>query len=303
MQNDKPPFLIGHIAALLRWFELLLFTISAPVLMAATAIAAIDILTGGALLANNPGMLFAFGVALAIGIDVLLPAACERVREAWEHKRWGTLLLWATIALWTGYVIFTALQVFSIEQAQHVSEQQALLMIGISPEQFHFNRDLLTVVLLGLSGFARVHQRPIGRKEERDQLEKELELEPLRQRLEAVKAQRLVGAVHAGKAVIAAAKATPATTVTVTPDPDPDPEPPTPAGPGPSRKRSRRDIGRSVEETERLKDRIRPHVLAMSADGQSFVQIAERLSTPAQPVTSFMVQQIVKREKIQKGVA
>lgn len=154
--SHRPPFLIGGIADLLRWFELLIFTISAPVLTVATVIAVVDLLTGGRLLASQPNLVFAFGVALAIGIDSQLPAACERVRDAWESKRVLALLLWAVIALWTGAVIYTALRVFSIEQAQHVSETEALALIGIDPNLFSSQRDLLAVVLLGLSGFARV---------------------------------------------------------------------------------------------------------------------------------------------------
>lgn len=288
MQSEKQPFLIGWIAAFLRWVELLLFTISAPVLMAAACIAAVDILTGGALLASHPEFLIVFGVALAVGMDALLPAAWERVREAWAQKQWGTLVLWVVIGIWTGAVMFTALQVFGIEQAQHVTEEQALLMAGISPEQFQLTRNLLTIVLGGLSGFARVHQRPVGRAEERAYLEKELELEPLRQQLEGVKGKRLVGAVQTGKAVLAAARNTSTT---------PEPEPPAPAPDKPSGKRSqRRDIGRTVQETHALKERIAPKVVAMSAAGHPHQIIADMLG-----VTKFMVQQIIKEDKLAKG--
>src|SRR5258708_22688412 len=126
--THRPPFLIGGIADLLRWWELMIFTVSAPVLSVATVIAVVDLLTGGGLLATQPNLVFAFGVALAIGIDSQLPAACERVRDVWEAqpKRLLTLLLWVVIAAWTGTVIFTALRAFSIEQAQHVSETAAL---------------------------------------------------------------------------------------------------------------------------------------------------------------------------------
>lgn len=208
--QHKPPFLIGPIADLLRWFELLIFTISAPVLTVATVIAVVDLLTGGRLLATQPRLVFAFGVALAVGIDSQLPAACERVRDAWESKRFFTLILWAVIALWTGFVIYTALRVFSIEQAQHVSETDALAIIGIDPALFASQRDLLAVVLLGLSGFARVKARAVSRAEEREQLQRELELEPMRQQLEAIKAQRVVNAAATGRAAVEALRSAPA---------------------------------------------------------------------------------------------
>lgn len=257
-QTYKPPLLIGGIADLLRWCELLIFTVSAPVLSLATVIAVVDLLTGGKLLSSQPNLVFAFGVALAIGIDSQLPAACERVRDAWEaepHRRWLTLLLWALIAAWTGLVIFTALRAFSIEQAQHVGESAALSMIGIDPGLFAAQRDLLAVVLLGLSGFARVKARRVSRDEERAELERELELTPMRQRLQQMQAagvgglvRAVGGAFHDGATPAASEPA--ATAATAQDDERPEPEPPTPGGDKTTRQQRRQRGGGNSGNSE-----------------------------------------------------
>ena len=82
--------------------------------------------------------------------------------------------------------------------------------------------------------------------------------------------------------------------VTVTPAPTPaTPPPPTaPDKPRSSKPTTRRNTGRTVEETEALKRLVTPKVVALRNAGTPYQAIADQLD-----ITKFMVQQILKDDK------
>jgi hypothetical protein len=90
-----------------------------------------------------------------------------------------------------GSVGFLSAEAFDLQQAIELSESDALARLGIDAASWQLQRAILAVFLVALSGFTRYHAPPKQKpalEYERADLERELELEPLRQRLRAQKA-------------------------------------------------------------------------------------------------------------------
>jgi hypothetical protein len=203
-QHDLP--LMGAIAGAIRWLEELIALLSGPLLSVGLAIALIDLLTGGGLLRAVPELLFAWGICQAIGIDAQLVATWDRTRMAMRASKWGQVLALTVLGVALGYVGFLSAEAFGFQQAFGLSEAEALQRLGIDAASWQLQRATLAVFLVALSGFTRYHAPKKTLTDERAALERDLELEPLRQRARALKA---IGAAGLARQTLAAVRGKP----------------------------------------------------------------------------------------------
>src|SRR5262245_13515744 len=185
-QHDLP--LIAAIAGAIRWLEELISLLSGPLLSVGLAIALIDLLTGGGLLRAMPELLFAWGICQAVGIDAQLVATWDRCRMAMRSGKWGQVVALTLLGVALGYVGFLSAEAFGFQQAFGLSEAEALQRLGIDAASWQLQRATLAVFLVALSGFTRYHPQKVSVADERERLQHELELEPLRQQARAMKA-------------------------------------------------------------------------------------------------------------------
>jgi NADH:ubiquinone oxidoreductase subunit 6 (subunit J) len=181
-------FLLGPIAATLRWLEELANLLSGPLLVAGLAIALIDLLTDGQLLTAVPALLYAWAIAQAVGVDAQLVGAWDRAKRAVLRRQWwhvaGLVLLGGVLA----YVAYVAGYVFAVQESAHISEAAALSRLGMNATTWLWQRVGVSVFLVCLSGYTRYRTpRQTSLEDERAKLERELTLEPLRQRVRGVK--------------------------------------------------------------------------------------------------------------------
>lgn len=198
--DERPLFLLGPIAATLRWLEELANLLSGPLLVAGLAIALIDLLTDGQLLTAVPALLYAWAIAQAIGVDAQLVGAWDRAKRAMLHRQWWALLGLLVLGAVLAYVAFIAGWVFAVQQASHISESAALASLGMSATAWLWQRVGVSVFLVCLSGWTRYRTpRQTSIDDERAKIERELTLEPLRQQLRHT---RLAGVRDAASALV-----------------------------------------------------------------------------------------------------
>jgi hypothetical protein len=205
--HDLP--MLAGIAAILHWLESLASIISGPLLTLGLGIALVSLLTNGQLLVNVPALLFVWAVSMAIGTDALLVGSSFQVAHSLRSRHYFAALGYALLVAALAYVAYIAALVFATQEAQGITTAEALGQLGFDSTSWILQRSLLSVALVVLSGLLRYvapTKQEASLEDERAKLERELELEPLRQRARALKA---VGAVGLGRQAIAAARGKP----------------------------------------------------------------------------------------------
>lgn len=183
MTDNELPMLAG-IAALIHWLEELLNIINGPLLLLGAGIALVDLLTDGGLTLTAPILLYAWAISQALGIDTQLLGCFARARTASGPGRRWARVGWLVLGIVLGFAAWQAGDVFAVQQAQHISEAAALAQLGVNPPVWLGWRAFLAVGLVALSGWTRYRKpAPASLDDERAQLERQLELEPLRRRL------------------------------------------------------------------------------------------------------------------------
>jgi hypothetical protein len=205
--HDLP--ILGGIAGFLHWLESLAVIASGPLLTLGLGVALVDLLTDGKLLATTPWLLMAWAISQAVGIDVQLVGSSFQLAHSLRSRRFLAAVGYGLLVIALGYVGFIAAQIFSVQQADGVTTAQALGALGLDSTTWIVQRSGLSVVLVVLSGLLRYVQPAkveASLEDERAKLERELELEPLRQRL---RGQKAVGAAGLARQAIAAARGKP----------------------------------------------------------------------------------------------
>ena len=178
--HENELLMLAGIAAFIHWCEELLNILNGPLLLLGAGIALVDLLTDGALTVSAPVLLFAWAISQALGIDTQLLGCFARARGAGGWPRVG----WLVLGVILGFAAWQAGDVFAIQQAQGISESAALARLGVDPTLWLGWRAFLAVGLVALSGWTRYRRpAPVALADEREKLERELTLEPLRQRL------------------------------------------------------------------------------------------------------------------------
>jgi hypothetical protein len=188
MTNHELPMLAG-IAAIFRWLEELAVIVSGPILTAGLAVALVDLLTDGALLAHAPILLYAWAVSQAVGVDAQLVGSAAKARAAIRARRPWAVAGYLTLVALLAYVAYVAALVFATQEADGISTAQALARLGMDGTSWLIQRSAIAVGLVILSGFLRyVAPAETNIADERDRLQRELELEPLRAQVRLRKA-------------------------------------------------------------------------------------------------------------------
>lgn len=198
--HQEMPMLAG-IAGIIRWVEELANLLSGPLLTLGLGIALIDLLTDGSLLARLPLLLYAWAISQAVGVDAQLVATWDRARLAlWERRAWalvGLIALGGVLA----YVAWVAAQVFALQESEGVTTGVALARLGMDSAGWLAQRTALSVFLVCLAGWTRYHPPAkdvaVEAEAERQKLEADRMLEPLRQRLRAQQVRGMRGAIAA----------------------------------------------------------------------------------------------------------
>lgn len=196
------PMLAG-IGAFVTWCEDLLNILSGPVITAGLAIALVALLTDGDLLVKIPAMLYIWAASMALGLDAQFVGAAAKMARAIRQRHWLAVFGYAVLCSALGYVGFIASNVFATQEANGITTAEALTRLGMDSTSWIFQRSLLAVVLVFLSGFLRyvapAKDAALSAEEEREKLEREIALLPLRQQL---RAQQLRGVRGAGAALL-----------------------------------------------------------------------------------------------------
>jgi len=194
------PMLAG-IGAALRWCEELVTIASGPILTAGLAIALVDLLTDGKLLASQPALLYGWAVSQSVGVDGQLVGAAVRCGRAMRsHHPWIAAACIPLIAA-LGYVAYLASNVFATQQALGITTQAALGRLGMDGTTWIVTRSALAVVLVILSGMLRYDpaKPAVETAQEREEREaRELAQARHKAELRAVKAAGMRTVLEAG---------------------------------------------------------------------------------------------------------
>lgn len=185
---NRELFGLAWLGSIIHWLEELTAMLAGPILTAGLGLALVDLLTGGKLLADSPALLFAWAVSQALGLDAQLVGAAAKLGAAIRRRAGWAMLGYALLVAPLGYVAFQASSVFSTQQAEAISTAQALARLGMDSSSWIVERSALAVMLVILSGmlrYAAPAKVAVSLADERAKLERELTLEPLRQRLRA----------------------------------------------------------------------------------------------------------------------
>lgn len=186
-QHQNMP-LLGGIAGFLRWCESL---------------------ADGQLLATTPWLLFAWAISQAVGVDSQLVGSSFLLAHSLRGRRYLAAVGYALLVIALGYVGYVAAQVFATQEAEGITTAQALARLGLDSTSWILQRSALSVVLVVLSGLLRYvapAKQELALEDERAKLERELELEPLRQKARAMKT---IGAAGLARQALATARGQP----------------------------------------------------------------------------------------------
>ena len=188
------PMLAG-IGAFVTWCEDLLNILSGPVITAGLVIALVALLTDGDLLVKIPAMTYIWAVSMALGVDAQFVGSAAKAARAIRQRRPWAAFGYFVLCGALGYVGYIASNVFATQEAQGITMAQALQHLGMDGSMWIFQRSFLAVVLVFLSGFLRyvAPGKNVAQSttEEKERLQAELELEPLRAQLRQQKVRDL----------------------------------------------------------------------------------------------------------------
>jgi len=181
--------MLAAIGGFFRWWEELLNIIAAPLLMAGLLIALVALLTNGSLLTTQPELVYAWAIAMGVGVDAQLIGASAKLGQAALNGRPWQVVGYTALVLPLAYVAFVAAQVFATQQAEGITTSAALAQLGMDPTAWLIQRSALSVALVVLSGILRYRSKGQATiADERAKLDRELELEPLRAQVRMRKA-------------------------------------------------------------------------------------------------------------------
>jgi len=193
--------MLAGIGAALRWCEELLVLASGPVLTFGLGVGLVALLTDGQLLVAASWLLYAWGVAMAMGVDGQLIGAAVKAGRAFRAGKWWHVLGYLVIIAAVGYVAYLAGIVFATVQAEGITTAQALHRLGMDNTTWITERTAVAVGLTILSGLLRYDPATpaVETAEERTEREaRELAQARHRAELRAVNAAGIRGTIAAG---------------------------------------------------------------------------------------------------------
>lgn len=185
--------MLAALAALIAWVEEFLALLSGPMLTFGLGIALVDLLTDGGLLASQPALLYVWAISQAAGLDAQLVGSAAKLAKAARAKRTWAAAGYGVLIVALGYVAYLASNVFATQQADGITTAQALARLGMNSTSWIVQRSALSVALVVLSGVLRyVRPAETSIEDEKAKLQRDLELEPMRQQVRGMKAKGAV---------------------------------------------------------------------------------------------------------------
>lgn len=193
--------LLAAIGGALRWLEELLVMASGPVLTFGLGVGLVALLTDGQLLASAPWLLYAWGIAMAVGVDGQLVGAAVKAGRAFRAHRWWHAAGYSVVIAALSYVAYLAAIVFATTQAQGISTAQALHLLGMDDTAWITQRSAVAVALVILSGALRYEPAKQGvesEQERRDRMARERDEAQHKATMRALQLAGLGAAIHGG---------------------------------------------------------------------------------------------------------
>jgi hypothetical protein len=200
--NERELPMLAAIAGFFHWWEEFLTICSGPVLTGGILVGLISLMTDGKLLTTQPGLLYGWAVAMAVGLDGQLIGSSVKLSRAAQTGHPWRAAGYAVLVLALAYVAFVAAQVFATQQAEGITTSAALAQLGMDSTTWIIQRSVLAVALVVISGVLRyAAPKSATIADEQAKLERELTLEPLRAQVRMRKALgwRDVAAAGLGK--------------------------------------------------------------------------------------------------------
>src|SRR6266699_4110420 len=162
-----------------------IIVVSGPALAVSGILAGIDLLTGGHLLTQFPGLTLAWAITLMLALDFNVLILGVTARRAWAASNtngWvkvGQIVLAVIVA---GAISFVSIQMPSIiarVNAEGISIDQAATQLGISMIALTWERSTLVLGLIFMSGFLRDEGKSIKNISSSDSLASPLQSESI----------------------------------------------------------------------------------------------------------------------------
>jgi len=187
-EHERLESVLRGLATGIRFIEDLNGILSSVFISLALILAVMSLITGGALLEALPWTLWIWAGALAVGVEATLVSAFDRAHQSWIERRRLVASAWAFLGVMLAIVGFVAVAAFTVQQSLHITEAEALRMMGLSPLGFDIGRSLITVLLACIAGLARPRKQVVTHEDRKRELREAIEIEPLRRQLESMKA-------------------------------------------------------------------------------------------------------------------
>ncbi len=187
-EREKLESVLRGLATGIRFIEDLNGILSSVFISLALILAVMSLITGGALLQALPWTLWIWAGALAVGVEATLVSAFDRAHQSWIERRRLVACAWAVLGVMLAIVGFVAVAAFTIQQSLHITEAEALRMMGLSPLGFDIGRSLITVLLACIAGLARPRKQVVTHEDRKRELREAIEIEPLKRQLESLRA-------------------------------------------------------------------------------------------------------------------
>lgn len=186
-EHDKLETVLRGLATGIRFVEDLNSILSSVFISLALILAVMSLITGGALLEALPWTLWIWAGALAVGVEATLVSAFDKAHQSWIERRRLVAFSWAVLGVLLAIVGFVAVAAFTVQQSLHITEAEALRMMGLSPLGFDIGRSLITVLLACIAGLARPRKQVVTHEDRKRELREAIEIEPLKRQLDVLR--------------------------------------------------------------------------------------------------------------------
>lgn len=142
-----------------------IIVLSGPALAISGIIAGVDLVTGGNILKNQPGLTLAWAITLLLTLDFQVLALGVRGMRVYHSdkptfRKVGEVLLIVFIAAAISFVSIQMQSIIARVNAEGISIDQAATQLGISMIALTWERSTLVLVLIFMSGWLREDADP-----------------------------------------------------------------------------------------------------------------------------------------------
>lgn len=192
--EEKPMWGIAQIGAALIWLEMLIVTISAPLLTGVGIASVADAFQGGMLLDHTPWLNTAYSWALGIGIEGQFAGMVYTAHRLDVNHHKG-VWFYRSVAFILFCVGITTGAVVGYMQVYHVALADALASLSIQPLWWNWGRIVVMFGLIALSAHTR-YVKPAARlstEEELQEIDRHARIEAAKQQAAAQRLRGLAG--------------------------------------------------------------------------------------------------------------